>query len=86
MIETEDSTENKSNTTHPVLIPELISLIGCINEYYSLKDSMSNKFMKDIDDVNEVLGEEEKENDLMVPKEVDAAIKNAFINQLKRFS
>ena len=75
---------NSENTTQPSekqLIPELIELIRCINEYYALKDSIGHNFMSDIKDMAN-----DSDNDSMVPKEVDLAIQNAFVSQLKKFS
>ncbi len=74
----------KEVTKEPVrTIPELIALIGCINEYYSLKEGMSHKFMSDINNFND--DKELESENLMVPKKIDKEIEKAFIAQLKSF-
>lgn len=68
--------------SHKNTIPELIELIRCVNEYYSLKDGMGHKFMSEI---NSFSDDEDKNEEQMVPKKVDKEIEKAFITQLKKF-
>ena len=75
------SKENTIPQPEKSLIPELIELIRCINEYYTLKDSMGHGFMSEIKDMAD-----DSDNNSMVPKDVDLAIEKAFVAQLKMFS